>query len=271
MPDLLQRIETHLTTAVPVTRRRWRRGTRGGLLAVAGTMGLLGTGIGIAATTGSPVERVVHSADGGPMIFAMKDGGPRQDVRVTDAGGLPWTLATYVAKNGALTSTQAPDGLHGTPDAGGFGALVIAQDLVEEGPASDDGLLETVKHDGHDHYLFTGSVTFGDEVPRIANVDIGIAGVHSRAKLSRLPIVLPLPARISRQNLTSAGEHQAKRFPKTVSVRPYAATFAPDVFKTNAGPATVTVTLTNGKIISYRSVRSACTHNDCSRYAPRVP
>lgn len=269
MTRLLDTIEQQLTAGISRERARRRRTRHLTIGGGAATVALLGAGVGIAANVGSPVERTVNSPGTGRMGFGIAPGAPREDVRVTDPGGLSWTIATYLAKNGTLTTTRAPDGLRGYPGGGGAAPFVIADNLLESGPAADDGNLYSVRHRGRNHYLLSGDITFGNDVPPIDHVDVTIAGRTSRATLAEHAITLPV--RIDNRSLTSEGRQRVKRFPKTVTVRPYAATFPPDTFRTRNGRATITVTLRTGKTISYTAARNACFKQECGKTAPRVP
>lgn len=269
MNHLLNTIERQLVTGIARDAARRRRARRCTIAGTAATVTIAVAGVGIAANVGSPVERMVHQPDRGRPSFGIAENAPREDVRVTDPGGLSWTVATYLARNGALTTTQAPDGLRGFPGGGGAAPFVIADNLLESGPAGDEGSLQTVVKNGRQHYLFSGAVVLGERPPTVEHVDIDIAGTTSRATLAGRPITLRVP--IDEAGLTHEGRERVERFPKSVTILPYAATFPPDTFEKTTGRARITATFGDGRRITYRAHQDACGRRGCGHDALTVP
>ena len=234
MNPVLDAIERELFVAL--RRRNGRRRRRRSLLTVAGVglTALAMAGIGIAAVSDGPIDRLLN----GDSPLAKNSAAPREDLHLTDPGGLEWTVTTYTSQSGMLASTAAPVGLSDRlPSAGGSSGFVIADNLLD-GPVSGLGL-EVVRRDGVEHYLFSGTVTAD-----VREITIELGSERQAAMLSSDAIQVPVE---QPPHLTEIGRERAARMPPAVSVRSYAASFTPDLLADQQiVRATIEAVLTNG-------------------------
>jgi hypothetical protein len=226
--EVLDRIEGPLLAGVRYANNRRERQRRLATVAVAVTLFLLAAGAGIAAVSETAIGPLFHSDSepierllNGDNQFARQPGSERIDMRLIDPGGLGWTVTGYVARNGLVSGTEAPDGLTDPlPAVGGSSGFVIADNLLN-GPISGTGL-SVAEHNGRYHYLFSGGVD-----ARAVKVSIRLGPETREAQLSQQVLTLPVEMPADAQ-LTAEGKARARRMPREVSVRSYAATFTPN-------------------------------------------
>jgi len=163
------------------------------------------------------------------------------DLQQTYGGGLGWTVTNYIAKDGTLSGTSAPDGSKATsfPGVGGASGFIIADNLLN-GPLAGIGMQLAEKH-GRVHYLFDGLVD-----ARATSIKIQLGPETQAAKLS--PAVLTIPVRApSSDALSEEGKKRLARMPPAINVRSYAATFTPDFLRgQNVTRAKIVTTLKDG-------------------------
>ena len=234
MNPVLDAIERELLVALRRSNGLRRRRRSLATAAAVALTALATAGIGVAAVTNGPIDRLLN----GNSPLAQSRAASRVDLKLTDSGGLEWTVTTYKSRSGLLASTAAPAGLmDALPSAGGSSGFVVADNLLN-GPVADLGL-EVVRRKGVEHYLFAGTVTSATN-----DVTVELGSERQTAKLSSdvIKIAVQRPG-----DLTKVGEERAARMPSTVSVRSYAASFTPDLLADQQiVRATIEVVLADG-------------------------
>jgi hypothetical protein len=215
---VLDRIEQEL--AVYVRRDHARRRRRRSTAALVSTcvFGLAITGVGIAAVTSSPLQRLLGSDT---PLAKQADTAP-VELHVADDAGFAWTMTAYVSIEGAVASAVVADGATDRLPAGGAASgFALAWDL-RDGPLASDGLdAVRSKSDGREHYLLTGLVAAD-----IEHVDVLIEGRDAAAQLSLKTITVP----VERPEGVANGHDGAQvELPDQVSVRAFAAPLPPDL------------------------------------------
>lgn len=259
MNDVLDTIERELMVAVRRGNARRRRRRTLGIFSGAVVAVGLTTGAAIAALTGTPIERLF----GSDMSLSKPPGAPRVDLRVTDPGGLGWTVVTYKARDGSIATVTAADGVRvKTPAVGGRNGYAIADGLLRFGPVAG-AELDVVRVRGRDHYLLAGTVE-----ANVERVVVVLGGRSRTATLSRKVVGAPVVKRM--EDLTEEGRAIAARLPDEVRLRTYAATLVPDALAGEVRvKATVVWTLADGSTGRWRSM-SFCVSRVCGARAPEA-
>lgn len=219
MTELTDRIETAVIEAIrnQSTNARRRRRRPVTLMAAGAVAFLLTTGIGVAALTGTAIDRLLAS----DKASGMKPDTTRIDTRVVDSGGLGWTSATYIANNNTVSQTTASDGVDDAfaLQVGGANGFVIADNLLN-GPLAAITLAIATKNDAA-HYALAGTVD-----GRVERMTVTVSGAEYSARLAGDRLAVPV--KIPTSGLTAVGKKRAERMPDRVELRPYLVTFSPN-------------------------------------------
>ncbi|ADB49717.1 hypothetical protein [Conexibacter woesei] len=259
MNEVLDTIERELMIAVRRSNgRRRRRRSLGMFAAVVLSVGAT-AGLGVAAVLDTPIERLFS----GSTRLAKPDRAPRVDMRLVDAGGLGWTVTTYVPKFGGIAMTTAADGLEvETPATVARNGFTIADGLLR-GPLAG-AELDVVRSGGRYHYLYAGTVDAS-----ATRVVVRIAGERLPATLTSQTISAPVEAP-DPDTLTPHGKKVAARVPDEVSVRTFGVTLTPNALvRRRYVRATIVTTLEDGTTHRQR-LAPQCVNTSCGLRAPKA-
>ena len=236
---------------VTEARRRRRRALAG--VVTAAILLAVCAGAGVAAVTGTPLDRLIGGEDPG---IGIKPGTTRVELRSLDPAGLRWTSASWVTEHGLLALAAAADGgSDRLPEVGGAAPFVVADNLLE-GPFAQ--MTFTIAHRGGvDHYLLSGTVD-----ARAREMHVTLGGMRRTASLSEDTISAPVE-RPPDGELTPEGERRAARWPDRVTLRLFTVSFPPDSLR-RAGIVrgnVETMTADGGKYTE--DTAPLCTHGTC--------
>jgi hypothetical protein len=148
----------------------------------------------------------------------ISPGTPVLQLRVGD-GAIEWDTAAWGTRGGSISLTQAPHGARSQRwGTNGWGTSPIAASLLA-GPLGGLRLDGALLH-GKPHFVVVGIVE-----SRATGVSVALAGQRQEAALSAALLTRPLV--IDPAGLTRRGRDLAKRLPREISVRLFAAAFAP--------------------------------------------
>lgn len=259
MNDVLDTIERELMVAVRRSNaRRRRRRSLGIFTGAAVAIGLTAAG-GIAAVTGTPIDRLL----GGETRLAKPAGTQQVDLRVSDPGGLGWRVTTYAPKVGGIATTTAADGLATPmPRLTGRAGFAIAYGMLIEGPVTGVEL-DVVRTGRRLHYLVAGTVD-----QQVEQVVVEVGGGSFTANLTRETVTAPVDR--DQPGLTPEGRALAARMPDEVVLRTYAVGFPPDWLAGRRWVrATIVATLPDGSTRRLKSTRW-CVSRACGQPIPPV-